>query len=40
MLFREIIAVYGENHTKTIQNSEILIVKSGGKYSYHETLKG
>jgi hypothetical protein len=36
MLFREIIAVYSENHKKSInnvsgQNAELLIVKAGGK---------
>jgi hypothetical protein len=40
MLFREIIAVYSENHTKPIntlrgQNAELLNVKVGGAYSYH-----
>jgi hypothetical protein len=44
MLFREIIAVYSENHTEPIhtlcgQNAEIPIVKAGGRptqtYSYH-----
>jgi hypothetical protein len=39
-LFREIIAVYSENHTKPIntlcgQNAELLDVKTGGAYSYH-----
>jgi hypothetical protein len=40
MLFKEIIAVYSENHVKPIntlceQNSELLIVKAGGTYNYH-----
>jgi uracil DNA glycosylase len=40
MLFREIIAVYFENHTETIntirgQNAELLNVNVGGAYSYH-----
>jgi uracil DNA glycosylase len=44
-LFKEIIAVYSENHTKHInttwgQNAELLNVKSGGTYSYHCALKG
>jgi hypothetical protein len=44
MLFREIIAVYSETHTKYInalfgQNAELLIVKTGGTYGYHWTLK-
>jgi hypothetical protein len=43
-LFKEIIAVYSENHTKHInrlcgQNVEILIVKEVGTCSYHWTLK-
>jgi hypothetical protein len=45
MLFREIIAVYSENHMKPIntlcgQNAEILIIKAGGTYSYHWGFKG
>jgi hypothetical protein len=39
-LFKEIIAVYSENHMKHIQNEELLIVKAGGTYSYHWALKG
>jgi hypothetical protein len=40
MLFEEIIAVYSENHMKQIntlcgQKTELLIIKEGGKYSYH-----
>jgi hypothetical protein len=43
MLFREIIAVYSENHTRPIntlcgQNAELLIVKPGTS-SYHWVLK-
>jgi hypothetical protein len=43
MLFREIIAVYCENHTEHIntlcgQNIEILNVKEGGINSYHLAL--
>jgi hypothetical protein len=42
MLFKEIIAVYIENHTKSVslQNEELLIVEAGGTYSYHWALKG
>jgi cysteine sulfinate desulfinase/cysteine desulfurase-like protein len=45
MLYREIIAVNSEIHTKHIdtlcgQNVEFLIVKSGGTYSNHWALKG
>jgi hypothetical protein len=44
-LFKEIIAVYTENHKKPIitlcgQNAELLIIKAGGRYSYHWALKG
>jgi hypothetical protein len=44
MLFREIIAVYSENHMKPIntlcgQNEELLVVKAGGAYNYHWFLK-
>jgi hypothetical protein len=44
MLFKEIIAVYSENHMKPIntlcgKNAELLIVKEGGTYSYHYALK-
>jgi hypothetical protein len=40
MLFREIIIVYSENHTKPMntlcgQNAELLIIKVGGTLSYH-----
>jgi hypothetical protein len=43
LLFKEIIAVYCENHMKPIntlciQNEELLIVKSGCLYSYHYAL--
>jgi hypothetical protein len=42
---KEIIAVYRENHTKPTnthcgQNTELLIVETGGTYSYHWALKG
>ena len=45
MLYREIIAVCSEVHTKHIntlcgQNVELLDVKPGGKYSDHWVLKG
>jgi hypothetical protein len=41
MLFKEIIAVYSENHTDpTNKNAESLIVKAAGTYIYHSALKG
>jgi hypothetical protein len=45
MLFREIIAVYCENHTEHVntlcgQNVQLLNVKSGGVYSKRCALKG
>jgi hypothetical protein len=45
MQFEETVAVYCEKHTKHIntlrgQNADLLIVKTGGTYSYHEALKG
>jgi hypothetical protein len=45
MLFKEIIAIYCENHmehTNTLcgQNAEFLYVQAGGTYSNHWTLKG
>jgi hypothetical protein len=45
MLFREVLAFYSENRTKSIntvceQNAELLIVKAGGTYSCHLTLVG
>ena len=45
MLYREIIAVCSEIHTKHIntlcgQNVELLNVESGGTYSNHCALKG
>jgi hypothetical protein len=39
-LFKEIITVYTENHTKQIQNTDLLIVKTGGTYNYHWVLNG
>jgi hypothetical protein len=43
-MFTEIIAVYGDNHMKTInilggQNAEQLNIKVGGTYSYHCALE-
>jgi hypothetical protein len=45
MLFREIIVVYCENHTKHTyilceQNGEFWYAKAGGTYSNHWDLKG
>jgi hypothetical protein len=45
ILFREIIAVFCDNHAKPSttfcgQNAELRIIKAGGTYSYHWTLKG
>jgi hypothetical protein len=39
MIFKEIIAVYTENHTKPVhilyaQNAELFIVNAGGTYIY------
>jgi hypothetical protein len=35
-LFKEIFAVYSDNHMKPqIQNEELLTVEAGGTYSYH-----
>jgi hypothetical protein len=44
MLFKEIITVYSENHTKPInihsrQNAELLNVKIGGICSYHWEIR-
>jgi hypothetical protein len=44
MLFKEIIAVYSDNHMKHIntfggQNAKLPIVKASGTYSYHWALK-
>jgi hypothetical protein len=39
MLFKEIIAVYSENHTKQIQNKHLLIFKAGGTCNYHWSFK-
>jgi hypothetical protein len=41
MLFKEIIVVYSENHTKPINtNSTLLTVEADGSYSYRSALKG
>jgi hypothetical protein len=40
MLFKEIIAVYSENHAKPTQNAALLTVKADGSYSYRSALKG
>jgi len=45
MMYREIIAVCSQIHTKHIntlrgQNTELLIVTDGGKYSDHWALEG
>jgi hypothetical protein len=45
MLYRDIIAVCSETHTKQIntlcgQNVELLIVKPGGIHNIHWALKG
>jgi hypothetical protein len=45
MLFREIVAVYCENHTEHTdtpcgQNAEFWCVKAGGKYTNRQALKG
>jgi hypothetical protein len=40
MLFKEIIAVYFEIHTKLCaQNSQFVNVKAGGTHTYHCALK-
>jgi hypothetical protein len=44
-LFKEIITVYSENHTKPIdtlceQNAELLIAETGGTFCYDRPLKG
>jgi hypothetical protein len=44
MLYREIIAVWSQIHTQHIntlygQNVEFVVVKPGGTYSFHWTLK-
>jgi hypothetical protein len=45
MLFKKLIYIYTENHTKQIntlceQNTELFIIKSCGIYSYHWGLEG
>jgi hypothetical protein len=44
MLFKEVVAVYSENHTKHIstfceQNADFLIIKAAGTNNYHWALK-
>jgi hypothetical protein len=44
MLFREIIAVYSDNHTNPMnilcgQNAQLFDIKVDGMYSYHWALK-
>jgi hypothetical protein len=44
MLFKEIIAIYSENHMKCIntirmQNAELIFIEMGGTYSFHGALK-
>jgi hypothetical protein len=40
-LFKEIIAVYSENHMKPINTKwGLLIAKADGTYAYHSALKG
>jgi hypothetical protein len=39
MLFKEIIAVYSENHTKPT-NAKRKVAEARGTYSYHSALKG
>jgi hypothetical protein len=44
MLFKEIIDIYCENHTKPISalcgNNAEWVVVAGGAYNYHWALKG
>jgi hypothetical protein len=45
MLFKNIIAVYCENHTKHIntlcgQNTELLVFNASGTYIYQQVLEG
>jgi hypothetical protein len=40
MLFKEIIAVYSENHKKPINANALLTVKADDSYSYRSALKG
>jgi hypothetical protein len=40
-LFKEMIAVYSENHTRPINTKwKLLIGKASGIYSHHSSLKG
>jgi hypothetical protein len=40
MLFKEIIAVYSENHAKPINTKCNFTIKADGSYSYRSALKG
>jgi hypothetical protein len=41
MLFKEVITVYTDNHTKhKYEIADLLIVNAGGTYSYHWVLNG
>jgi hypothetical protein len=41
MLFKEVIAVYSDNHTKPInKNTALMTVQADGSYSYRSDLKG
>jgi hypothetical protein len=40
MLFKELIDVNSENHTKPINTKRSVTVKAGGSYSYRSALKG
>jgi hypothetical protein len=40
MLFKEIITVYTENHTKPINTKYTVNVKVGGTYSYRWEING
>jgi hypothetical protein len=44
MPFKEIVDVFSKNHTKHVnticeQNTELLIIKAGGTYGHHSSLK-
>jgi hypothetical protein len=44
MLFKEMIAICSENHTKSINticrlNAELVVVKEDGAYGFHLALK-
>jgi hypothetical protein len=41
MLFKEIIAVYSDNHAEPVNTKyRILFIKASGTYRYHSALKG